>query len=650
MASPSEDITAFAKRLRNGVTSAGDDPQAQGATPQAQAAGGSAIGVLRNTVPGPTAPTAPAAPTTAPPVGMARLIAAGKSAGKSVAGIPGAVANGAGSLLRSPMALGAGGTALAAAPEALRVGKVLDNKNASWNDVGTQASEGAGRLATAGLGAATGAVAGAPFGPIGSAVGALGGGAYGYWAGDKAIKGLRSMAGLDTRSPDQQLGVAPGSPPAAPVAAPAAAVPGAPNPTDQRLATGVQMPPTGAAVTAATAPVPKNEILRNGNEFSGKNIKEGFSYVNPDGSTLGSNAPPGNGMGIGVDGYMKQLANLRSLPEPERGGMGGIGATDTLRQSPIDPNWMAKHQMANSGSPLDRRQAMLLASQEGIANKSNSQAMALAQLREGGENSRAQLSNTTARRGQDIQQGLGSEGHAITREGNQLTYAGHMAPLQLAAMQRGLHSQVYQGVGAGNGAPTADHHLAAAAQFDAMGLSEQADKARAAATQMQTLRGVQEAQSKAGAAGAAEVFKPMFTRKVTDAQGNVKEEFDEVGASKAAATMRSLHGAKFDELPDEKKRSAYTDVVTQQKNMEAERQVMPGFVDRMKDVVGMYQPPPAATAARDLRGGEMTNAGLLSPPGVDRRSTLVKLPNGETINYGIADDAQIAAIKKRTLR
>lgn len=183
-----------------------------------------------------------------------------------------------------------------------------------------------------------------------------------------------------------------------------------------------------------------------------------------------------------------------------------------------------------------------------------------------------------------------------------------------------------------------------------MGLSEQADKARAAATQMQGLRGTQEAQSKAGAAGAAEVFKPMFTRKVTDAQGNVKEEFDEVGAAKAAATMRSLHGAGFDKLTDEQKRSAYTDVATQQKNMEAERQVLPGFIDRAKDLVGMYQPPPAATGARDLRGGVMTNAGLLSPPGVDRRSTLVKLPSGETINYGIADDAQIAAIKKRTLR
>lgn len=654
MASPSEDITAFAKRLRNGLTSAGDDPQAQAAAPQAQAAGGSTAAMLRNTVPKavtPVAPVAPAAPAAPPAVGMGRVLAAGKSAAGSIAGVPGAAATKLSGVMTSPTTLGAGGTALAAAPEALRVGNVLANKDATWADVGTQAGEGTGRLATAGLGAATGAVAGSPFGPIGAAAGGVLGGAYGYWAGDKAIRGLRGMAGLDTRSPDQQLGVAPGQQAATP-SAPAAATAAPhmpPNPTDTRLATGAQgpvMPPVAASPTAA-----KNEVLRNGNSFSGTNVKEGFSYVNPDGSMLGSNAPPGNGMGIGVDGYMKQLANLRALPEPERGGMGGIGNTDTLRQSPIDPNWMAKHQMANSGSPLDRRQAMMLASQEGIANKSNSQALALAQLREGGENSRAQLGASTARRGQDIQQGLGSEGHAVTREGNQMQLEGHLAPLAFQQRQMQLAGQIYKqtlnGQGGAGGDPVTRYHDAAA-QFEALGMTAQAKDAREAADRVLTSRGTVDAQDRLRVADTHEQLKPYFTS--PDPKDPTKQVFDEPAARRAQATIRQVVPG-YDGLPAPQKRAVEQEVIARQKNMAAEARPTMGFIDRAKDLVGMYEQPPEATAPVDLRGaGPAKRAGLFSPPGVNRNARQYTTVNGDTYTYGNGgppSDEQIKDLEAR---
>jgi quercetin dioxygenase-like cupin family protein len=52
-----------------------------------------------------------------------------------------------------------------------------------------------------------------PAAPIAVPLGALAGGAYGYWAANKAIEGGRNAAGVDPRTPVDQLA----APPAAPI-------------------------------------------------------------------------------------------------------------------------------------------------------------------------------------------------------------------------------------------------------------------------------------------------------------------------------------------------------------------------------------------------------------------------------------------------
>lgn len=100
------------------------------------------------------------------------------------------------------------GAAVAALPEVLDTAVVAQNPNASPVDVATQASQGVGRMASTGLGAAGGAALGAmtgPLAPVAVPLGAIAGGAYGYWAGNKAIEAGRSALGVDPRAPVDQL-------------------------------------------------------------------------------------------------------------------------------------------------------------------------------------------------------------------------------------------------------------------------------------------------------------------------------------------------------------------------------------------------------------------------------------------------------------
>jgi hypothetical protein len=117
----------------------------------------------------------------------------------------------AGTLARGGLRRLAGpvGAAVAVAPEAMDVARVARAPGSTGIDVATQAYEGIGRLASAGAGAALGAKLGAPAGPWGAGIGGIAGGAYGYWAADKAIRGGRELAGVDPRSPVEQIAQAP---------------------------------------------------------------------------------------------------------------------------------------------------------------------------------------------------------------------------------------------------------------------------------------------------------------------------------------------------------------------------------------------------------------------------------------------------------
>ena len=90
--------------------------------------------------------------------------------------------------------------------EGFDVAKVANDPNATGIDVGTQAAQGVGRMATAGAGAAAGAALGtAAFPGVGTLVGGLAGGALGYYGANKAIEAGRTAAGVDPRAPADRI-------------------------------------------------------------------------------------------------------------------------------------------------------------------------------------------------------------------------------------------------------------------------------------------------------------------------------------------------------------------------------------------------------------------------------------------------------------
>ena len=115
-----------------------------------------------------------------------------------------------------------------AIPEQLNVGKVLANPNADGVDVANQQVQSGTRMLSAGLGAVAGGTMGAatgPLAPVLAPLGAIAGGAYGYYAADKAIEGGRNLAGVDPRAPVDRLPAAAAEapqPPVAPAVAPTA--------------------------------------------------------------------------------------------------------------------------------------------------------------------------------------------------------------------------------------------------------------------------------------------------------------------------------------------------------------------------------------------------------------------------------------------
>jgi len=225
-----------------------------------------------------------------------------------------------------------GGVAAAAAPEVLDIGKVAANPASSGIDIATQAAEGAGRLASAGASGLAGAKIGAGIGTfiapgpgtiIGSAIGGLAGAAGGYYAAGEGIKGLRSAVGADPSSPVDRL-----STPPAVAARPATWAPGTAG-----AGRGLVNPPLiGQPQPGAN---PAGVIQRDGNSYSGANIKAGADIAAPGGA-LRPQARVSSIETPGVAGYQAQLANIRAIgdapafmengtlaPNPGMTGFGG---------------------------------------------------------------------------------------------------------------------------------------------------------------------------------------------------------------------------------------------------------------------------------------------------------------------------------------
>lgn len=213
-------------------------------------------------------------------------------------------------------------------------------------------------------------------------------------------------------------------------AAQAAAAPPAP------VTTPTTVPGRGAGQTGgADLPPPSNAITRDGNSYRGTDIQAGADIRDPDGAlrTGGSALDPGFGVStvgsIGVNGYLRQLDNIRGLGTPDStvgqgaGGIGGGRVGDSLRE---------KTDAGRTPAGLSARQAANLQQQEAaLAQQKEIAGMQIASQNQGQNQGLriAEMNNTTSR-----------ENNANTvranLRGQELDFERGMAPLRVAQEQR----------------------------------------------------------------------------------------------------------------------------------------------------------------------------------------------------------------------
>lgn len=288
-------------------------------------------------------------------------------------------------------AVGPIGVGLAAIPEALDTATVAMNPNATGIDVATQGAQGASRVASAGLGAAGGAALGAmtgPLAPVAVPLGAIAGGALGYFGADKAIQAGRTAVGSDPRAPVDML------PQPAPAAIPAAAPP--------RLG-AVQRPGTGAGAGQATPGFndprnvtqdPSRQSLGASRDFTKElagvpknlpgDLRQGVIYKTMDANGnpvySGANVGPDAQMVDGKGATVAQRGNVNVLDMSEgraqvQRGLARLEAEKAAKSDPIEA-------LINNGKPMTVRKAAAIAQMQAA---------------------RAQAQNAAARRDVDAQ-------------------------------------------------------------------------------------------------------------------------------------------------------------------------------------------------------------------------------------------------------
>lgn len=191
-----------------------------------------------------------------------------------------------------------------------------------------------------------------------------------------------------------------------------------------------------------TGPTP-GVVMRSGNSFSGDDIKQGFSYGG-DGRPAGLTPEQGGGglkgggtvttmPTIGVEGYQRQLANIRGLgPAPDSTvgqGAGGFGGGAFGLRAPAPDSGDRIRELMRGG--MSARQAGAFANQEaGIAEQRRSSdqnaGVQMAGITTGANT--AMRGNEVAMRGQDISAGTATRGQ-------DMTFAANRANNRLAVMQ-----------------------------------------------------------------------------------------------------------------------------------------------------------------------------------------------------------------------
>jgi hypothetical protein len=228
--------------------------------------------------------------------------------------------------------------------------------------------------------------------------------------------------------------------------------------------------PSAPATTPEAAPVNPNGVITRGpgNSYSGTaNAKAGADMVDPQGAALDaatgvkSGARAGYGVstidGIGVEGHLRQLANIRALGGPGAGepintgaaGFGGATLSSALREK-------VEREKTPSMNGLSAQQAV--AAQQGQR-----------QLAQGFD--LAQMQNATAQAGQANQLRTAEMNNATLREnnantarvnlrGHELDFERGMAPIRFQQQQR---AQIADLLKSTNGDPAAAAQQALAA-------------------------------------------------------------------------------------------------------------------------------------------------------------------------------------------
>ena len=232
---------------------------------------------------------------------------------------------------------------------------VISDRDSTGVDVATQVAESGSKLATAGLGAAAGAAAGSVVPVVGTALGGIAGGLAGYYGGGKAISGLRDLFGVTPEPPIDQVRARQTAPLNAPgpaaTAAPSGGGSGAVSPpSTQPTAAGPQPQPS----TQGTPPT--NNVLRNGNEYSGGNIAGDI--------TINGRAPGGGGISAQNMAAADALAgrdSLRSMGAAQQAGAQpqGFTAPAVLHSG---NSWQARNDLRNlevSASSIANQRGMV---------------------------------------------------------------------------------------------------------------------------------------------------------------------------------------------------------------------------------------------------------------------------------------------------
>lgn len=365
------------------------------------------------------------------------------------------------------------------------------------------------------------------------------------------------------------------------------------------------------------------------------------NVLRTDSTNMGQVVPGYGAEARAIDARTRQIndemaATQRYLdkfgPGPNGGGVGGFGGatqSSELRRQ-FDETPSASVLSRNGISGYQSAQLQLQREQLAEARADRGERRALTAAGQNNTLAIAQMQDATQRRSND-------QNNSTTLRGQELTYGAHLLPIQQAEQQRLRLAGLMQASG---GDLNKARELAGKIG-DATSLKQLTEQVQT----NQSVSQAQDAQAQTRSKTALDIFTPSFTTTKTDAQGNTTTSFDEVGAKKALAVARGIYGEQFERMTPEQQRAIAPQIIAKVQNQTAETQVAPGWLDRAKRVVGMYEEPPTVTAPRDLRGGKVSRAGVFDS--VPTNNWMVTLPNGQVIDYRNATADQLKELEPR---